>query len=319
MLRKLFFPGWLVCGLLVLAVAAGAGAEESELVIVKFGKLSVKSATAEAKVYVDDMYRGHTDGVIDDIIVGEHDISCRTETQSVSGKFTIKKNEVLTLEARFDEGKLVVIAEREKVEKAEPEKKVKAPAPVPVPAVHKPEKHKKPVVEVKKEERKSPEEERRVLYLNVAKISFENIDEPEVHVKNKVNPSVVSKFTEKDDRSGTYYRTKQGLLLCDAGPCEQRWAATFTYTDEKGEGDTFGLNWKQTVFNGITPGGTSKRELLWCVNGICKNLVDATTVNTAQTVDVARYRLTWTRTSLIIMRLDIMLEVQSAGGKLDAY
>jgi hypothetical protein len=318
MLRRLFNPVWFVCGLLILTGSASVGAEESELVIVKFGKLSVKSTVSEAKVYVDDMYKGHADSLIEDVLVGEHVISCRTETQSVSGRFTIKKDEVVKLEARFNEGKLVAVAEREKIEKAEAEKKVKAQAPAPAPAP-KPEKPKKPVVEAKKEERRSPEEERRALHLNVVKVFFEDIDAQEVLIKTKVNPTVVSKYIEKKDQTGKYYRTKKDLLLCDAGPCEQHWSTTFVYTDEKGESDTFGLTWKQTIFNGITPAGTSKRELLWCLNAACKNLVDATVADTPQTVDLAGYHLIWTRSSLIIRQSDIMKEIVDAGGSLEAY
>jgi len=316
MLRKLVSPVWIVCGLLVLAGPAGAGAEETEITIVKFGKLSVKSAVPETKVYVDDTYRGHADSIIEEIMVGEHVISCRTETQSVSGRFAIKKDETLKLEARFNEGKLIVVAEHEKIEKPEAEKKLKAQAP---PPVHKPEKPKKPVVEAKKEERKSPEEERRAQYLNVVKVFFEDIDAQSIRIRSKVNPAVVSKFVEKKDQTGTYYRTKKDLLLCDAGPCEQHWSATFVYTSEKGESDTFGLNWKQTVFNGITPGGTSKRELLWCVRGECKNLEDETIIESTQTADLAEYHLTWTRSSLVIRRSDIMKEVVDGGGTLEAY
>lgn len=317
MLRKLY-PVLLACGLLVLAGPAGVGAQETEIMIVKFGKLSVKSTVPDARVYVDDTYKGHSDSVIDDIIAGEHAISCRTDTQSVSGRFVVKKDEVLKLEARFDEGKLVSVAERERIEKAEAEKKLKAQAPPPAPAP-KPEKPKKPAVEAKKEEHKNPEEERRALHLNVVKIFFEDIEQQEVLIRSKVNPAVVSKYIEKKDHAGTYYRTKKDLLLCDAGPCEQHWSATFVYTNEKDENDTFGLNWKQTVFNGITPGGTSKRDLLWCVNGSCKNLTDATIAGSAQSVELAGYTLTWTRSSLVIRRSDIMREVVDSGGALEAY
>jgi len=325
MLRKLLYPVWLVCGLLVLAGPVGVGAEEAELIIVKFGKLSVKSTVPEAKVYVDDTYKGHTDSIIDDIMVGEHAISCRTETQTVSGKFSIKKDEVLKLEARFDEGTLTLLVEHPKPAKVEPEKKPEAEKKIEAekktakPAAPKPELPKKPVVVAKKEEKKNPEEERRSLYLNVIKVLFDDIDAQEVRIVHKINPTVVGKFNEKKEQSGTYYRTKKDLLLCDAGPCEQHWSATFSYADEKGESDTFGLNWKQTVFNGITPGGTSKRDLLWCINGACKNLVDATLVNVPQTVEVGRYQLMWTRSSLIIRRSDIMKEVVEAGGALEAY
>jgi hypothetical protein len=323
MVKKLFFPAVLLCGLFVLG-STGFGAEDTEITIVKFGKLSVRSAVPETKVYVDDTYRGYADSVIDEIIVGEHVISCRTETQSVSGRFSIGKNETLKLEARFNEGKLVAVAdrekaerekaEREKLEKAEAEKKLRVQA-----AAHKPEKPKKPAAEAKKEEHKNPEEERRAQYLNVVKVFFEDIDAQVVRIRSTVHPAVITKFTEKKDQTGTYFRTKKDQLLCDAGPCEQHWAATFVYTNEQGEGDTFGLNWKQTVYNGITPGGTSKRELLWCLNRECKHLLDAAVESPAQIADLGAYHLTWTRSSLVIRRSDLIQEIVSAGGTLEAY
>ncbi|HEY6010988.1 MAG TPA: PEGA domain-containing protein, partial [Nitrospirota bacterium] len=297
----------LLGGLFVMGVVFSAQAQEAEpdLVIVKYGKILVKSTLPDARVYVDDVYKGRADSVIENIMVGERVISCRTESQTVSGTFTVRKDEVLKLEARFNEGRLASHVER--IEMPVEEAKPKPPAPKPPAA--KPEKPKKPVVAAKKEEHKSPEEERRELHLNVFKVVFENGDNNAVRVTNKINAKVISKFTEKKDQTGTYYRTKQGILLCDAGPCERQWSATFVYTDEEGKGDAFGLTWKETVFNGITPQGTSRRDLVFCLSGVCKNFADVTAADVPQQLEVGRYHVTWSRSSLIIRRSDIMKEV----------
>jgi hypothetical protein len=317
MMQRVSFLRTMVLFGMIGLLGGSAGAEEADLVIVKYGKVLVKSSLPEAKVYVDDVYKGPADTVIESIIVGEHAISCRSETQSVTGKFAVRKDEVLKLEARFDEGKLVPIVEKAVApEKIEPEiKKPKVEAP-------KLEKPKKPAVEPKKaetkrEEKKNPVEERRELHLAFVKVYFEDVDSQDVRISHKANPKVISKFSDKKSQTGTYYRTKKNILLCDAGPCEQHWSTSFTYTDETGKSDSFGLNWKQTVFNGITPSGTSKRELLVCLNGVCKNLEDA--AGAPQAAELGRYHITWSKSSLVIRRSDIMKEVVDSGGAVEAY
>lgn len=314
MTGKRYVMSALLSGLLVIAALFSIQAQESEpeLVIVKYGKIVVKSSVQDARVFVDDVYKGRPDSIIENIMVGERVISCRTESQSVSGSFTVKRDEVLKLEARFNEGRIVSLVEREKPEQEEAEKK-------PKPAVPKPEKPKKPVVAVKKEERKSPTEERRELHLNVIKVYFENIENEAVRVTHKLNTKVISKYAEKKNQTGTYYRTKQALLLCDAGPCERQWSSTFVYTDEGGKGDAFGLTWRETVFNGITPQGTSKRELLICLNGACSTYADTAAGDTPQKLELGKYQVTWSKSSMVIRRSDIMKEITDAGDSIEAY
>ena len=307
--------GMIIIGIIGLLGAGSARAQESEVVIVKYGKVLVKSSVPETKVYVDDIYKGPAGNVIESVTAGVHAISCRAETQVVSSTFEIKKNEILHLEARFDEGKLISLDVLEKAKKAESEKKSESEKKLKAVPV----KPKKPVTEVKQEERKSPEEERRSLHLNMIKVYFDDIQGHEVHISHKVNPKVSNNYVEKKSHTGTYYRTKKDVLLCDAGPCEQQWSASFVYTDESGKADTISLTWKQTVFNGITPAGTSKRELLYCLNGACEHLEDATIAEKAQVATLGRYPLTWTKSSLIIRRADIMKEITDSGGVVDAY
>lgn len=311
----------LALSLLGLVVFSGihhslAQEQQSDLVIVKYGKLLVKSPVRDARVSVDSVDRGRSDAIIEDIPVGVHTISCRSEAGAASGTFQIRKNEVLKLEARYQEGVLAPLVEPEKVEKEnsekpEPPKKAKAVAPRQAKS--------RPVVEAKKEEKKDPVEERRALHLKIVRVSFDDITAEEAHISYKLNPKVIGKFTEKKARTGTYYRTKKNVLLCDRGPCEQQWSASFAYTDETGKSDSFGLTWKQSVFNGITPAGTSKRTLLACVNGVCETLEDRSPSDTALVRDAGRYHLTWTKSSLVIMRSDLMKEVLDSGGSVEAY
>ncbi len=286
---------------------------ESELIIVKYGSVSVRSLTPDAKVFIDDVYKGAAENIIESVIVGDHFISCRTEKKTVSGTFSVKKNETLRLEARFDEGKLVAIAVPEKkVEQIEVEKKKKV-EPV------RQEKPKKPVpvVIVKREEPKDPQEERRKQHLTTMQIYFEITPSQEIHIFHKANQAVISRYTENKTLTGRYYRTKQNVLLCDAGPCQMGWSATFLYMDEAGKSDAFLLNWKEIVFNGITPSGTSKRVLEWCLAGVCRKLEDTGAADTEQ--EMGRYKLKWTKTSVIIRRVDIMIESVTAGKSLSDY
>ncbi len=312
----------LLCALPGLATKGwGEEAAEPELMIVKYGSLSVRSSVPGAKVYIDDVYKGAADTVIEDITAGDHMISCRTEDKAVTGLFQIRKNETLRLEARFNEGKLAVFKEREpskaEVEKQKPEP-VKAEAekkkPEPVKQEKKP---KKPVAEPKKVEQKNPVEERRKNHLTVMKIQFEISDTQKIQIAHSGVPSI-GKYTEKKDHTGKYYRTKQGILLCDAGPCDLIWSVSFTYNDETGKSDALLLNWKETVFNGITPAGTSKRELECCLNGHCSK-VQTADADMDKEFEMGRYRLSWMNRKVAVRRADIMKEVLDAGRSVDDY
>ena len=63
--------------------------------------------------------------MIESIVVGQHVDFLPDRQGGISGTFQIKKNETLRLEARFDEGKLVLFKQPPKVElvKAEVEKR----------------------------------------------------------------------------------------------------------------------------------------------------------------------------------------------------
>ncbi len=333
MQRKVCYKVSISMGLLMTAalIFAGMGlseeqhkpsqASEPELMIVKYGSVEIKSSVPGARVYVDDINKGSVDDVVESIVVGEHVISCRAGDRAVSGTFHIKKNETLRLEARFDEGRLVVFKQPAKIEPIKAEVEKKKPEPVkpgkpgkPV----KPGKQKQPPAEPKKAEQATPQEERRKTHLNVMRIDYDVTAAQDLKISREA-PPVITKYTIMKNKAGTYYRTKQGIVLCDAGPCELTWSASFIYTDETGKADALLLNWKEIVFNGITPAGTSKRELECCLNGKCWKMQDNNATDTNQEYAIGRYTLRWTKTSVLVRRTDIMEEVLAAGRSLSDY
>jgi hypothetical protein len=326
MRRKAFYLAVFLVGVsLMPGRVPVAVSEEAELVIAKYGSLTVKSAVLDAKVFIDDIASGSVNTVIESVPVGDHVVSCRAEGKAVSGKFSIVKNETLRLEARFDEQQLVDMTEaeraaeaarRKKAEAAKLEEQKKAQAEAKKPEPKKAEVIKKP--EPKKAESKNPKEALRDLHLNIIKI-YPEAEVPEVHVTTKINPQVITKYAETKDQSGKYYRTKQGMLLCEAGPCQKEWSATFVYTDEAGKSDAFLVRWREIVFNGITPAGTSKRELEVCLNGACQKREDNGSSDTARELNMDRYSLGWTRSLIVIRRADVMKEILQSGGDVANY
>ena len=172
---------------------------------------------------------------------------------------------------------------------------------------------------MKKVEQKNPVEDRRKTHLNVMKIKYTVNDSQDVKVDHAGDQRVIGKYNVKKNTSGKYYRTKQGILLCEAGPCEIFWSMTFNYTDETGKADALLLNWKETVFNGITPAGTSRQDLECCLNGQCWKMQEKPGSDDVQEFELGRYRLRWTKSSIIFRRSDIMKEVLDAGRSLDDY
>ncbi len=271
---------------------------EEEFLIVKYGSILVKSDQPEAKVLLNGIAIGHVNTVIDSVITGEHPISCVAGDKTVSGTFMIKKNEVLKLEARFKEGKLVGAADQDTKKKKEAETKLE----------------KKKSEEAKRSE-KSPADERRDIHLNVFRLDFKNREAQEVAISPRYSTKVISGFAESEGQTGKYYKTKSGLLLCETGPCVQEWTSRFFYTDENGKRDAFMVTWKQMVYSGMTPSGTTSREITWCLNGSCKKVEHNDTTKGAASLAFGNYALSWTKESALFRRTDIMKEITDAGGK----
>jgi hypothetical protein len=126
----------------------------------------------------------------------------------------------------------------------------------------------------------------------------------------------VINFTDSKSSSGKFYRNKQNVMLCEAGDCSRDWTGRFFYVDDTGKRDAFLIRWKETVFTGITPGGTSKQELDLCLNGDCKRIALA-----GETVqgNIDRYVLSWNKSAFIIRRADIVKEISDAGGKVPEF
>lgn len=280
---------------------------EPELVIVKYGSLLIKSEPG-TRVYVDGTYKGSANSVIESIVAADHMIECKTEDKSVVGTFSVRKHETLKLEADFDAGKLVLLKEAAKA--PEPVAEKKKPEPV---------KSRKQAPEPKKVEQKNPAEERRKAHLNVMRIDYDISGTQQIKLEHAANQKVISKYTARKNSVGKYYRTKQGMLLCDAGPCELTWNISFIYSDETNQNDALLLKWKETVFNGITPDGTSKQDLECCLNGQCWKMQDKNKSDTGQEFEIGRYRLLWTKTSVTVRRSDIMKEILDAGRSLTDY
>jgi len=228
------------------------------------------------------------------------------------------KNETLRLEERFDEQQLVDTTEaeraeaarRKKTEAAKLEEQRRAAAEVKKPEIKKPES--------KRAETKNSKEAFHNLHLNIIKV-YPETDVPELHVTSKVNPQVITKYVEKKDQSGKYYRTKQGMLLCEAGLCKKEWSATFVYTDEAGKADAFLVRWREITFNGMTPAGTSKRELEVCLNGACQKREDNSAADTVSEMTMDRYSLGWTKSLIVIRRADLLKQLLEAGGDVANY
>ncbi len=172
--------------------------------------------------------------------------------------------------------------------------------------------------------------DRRVPDKNIITVFFEDIDAPEsrisLGISHQLGLKAVGNYAETKKQKGTYSRNQFNVLLCENQPCEQLWFASFVYTDENRKSDKFSLSWKQTVFAGMTPSGTVKRELLFCVNNNCKNLEDTSdsgrcvqltpdnhcksleasaAADAPLTTMTGRYQLTWRKAALVVRRTDV--------------
>jgi hypothetical protein len=267
--------------------AAPAFVQEEEIVIVKYGAVLVKSPLPGAKVYIDDAYKGAAGVVIENVVTGKRAISCRREDRTVSGTFTVKKNETLKLEARFDEGKIVDLSEAEKAG-----------------AGKKKNKEAKRTEGEKRKEQKNGDEERTASSHDVIKVSFEYSPSNDLVVNHSLNPKTIRAFSEKKSRTGTLYRNKNNVVMCQVPPCRAEWAASFISVDETGKSDAFKLTWVETIYEYVSLTGVSKRDLEWCVNAACLNFLDPDASSRAPKPEIEQYALTWTKSSLAIRRTD---------------
>ena len=169
------------------------------------------------------------------------------------------------------------------------------------------------------EARRNTQEIRRRTHLNVVRLAIDRTRQPEIRIAQRPSSSAVSRYAFERKVAGTYYVTKQGVLLCEEGPCTIEWTVKFLYTDESGKVDAFLLQGRDTIFGGMGPTGTSKSRMDWCLNGDCQEVKDMRPDDARKEAIHDRYALFLTKNSMIIRRVDIMKEVLDAGRKLSDY
>jgi hypothetical protein len=327
-------------GVILFAVLMAAGTVLSQE---QAGSVDIRSTLVGTRVYLDDAYVGDADLFLEEVLPGDHVFTLRQGSQRIRGQFRIKPREMLMLEGRFEEDRIVdlkELAREEAVKRAEAEKKAeaerkalalveaekkkepqqKAPAKAPAPVEKKKPEPKKPVVAMAKPTR-SPEEEQRDMHVNIVRVDIDEAEGAgfEVRVSPKVNTKTVINFTDSKGATGKFYRNKQNVLLCQENGCSRDWTGRFFYVDEAGKRDAFLIRWKETVFTGITPAGTSKKEMDLCLNGDCKRITYAAEGDAPAQGSLERYVLTWTKDAFIIRRADLVKEINEAGGKIPDF
>ncbi len=329
------FKGFALFLILLFGGIAGAADQTSP----QDGNIDVRSTLVGTRVYLGDAYVGDADIFLENIAAGEHMITMRQGSQRITGMFTLKPGETLMLEGRFEENRIVdlkEVAREEAAKRAEAEKKAeverKAEAerekerekekkkPAAVAAKPEPKKHeakkpepKKPVVATKQ---RNPEEERRDLHVNILKVEY--TEDPvgvELKFAAKANTKVVTNFNDSSLISGKLYRSKQNYVLCEGTGCSRDWTGRFFYIDDVGKRDAFLIRFRQSVFSGITPSGTTADVMDICLNGDCSQIKYSPGAGGVMQSAIGRYTISWAKSSFILRRTDLMREIIDAGGK----
>jgi len=310
----------LVIALVLALLSAGLAVAQEK---VAPGNIDMRSSLVGGRVYIDDEYKGDADIFIENVKPGEHVITVRQGGQTVGGQFVLRPHETMMLEARFDEGRIVDLkdiareeaAKRSEAErKTEAERKKKEEAPPAKSAEKKKPEQKKAAAAVPKLQ-KSAAEERRDAYLNIIRVTIEDVGATDMKVTQKINEKTVTNFNDSKSSTGKLFRSKQNFLLCESGSCDRDWNGRFFYIDEIGKRDAFLIRWKETVFTGVTPLGTSKLEMDLCLNGDCKRLTYTAEDGATTQSTIDRYVLSWNRTTFTIRRADLLKKITGAGGK----
>jgi hypothetical protein len=298
------------------------------------GNIDVRSTLIGGRVYIDDVYSGDADVFIEDVPAGEHSVAIRHSGQVVRGQFTLKPGETMMLEGRFDENRLVdlkEVAKEEAMKRADAERKAEAERKAAEaehkktePPVAKSQDKKK--VEAKKaapviaavKAPKSAEDDLRDLHLNIIRVDFEDSGVSDLKITPRFNTKVITNFNDGKSIGGKLYRSKQNYLLCESGSCYRDWTGRFFYIDEVGKRDAFLIRHKENVFTGVTPQGTSKLDMDFCLNGDCKRISFPAEGGAVQS-RIDRYVLSWSKNAFTIRRADIMKEITDAGGKVPEF
>ncbi len=91
------------------------GQEEPGVTVGTFG---LRSAPMGAAVYVDDIYKGETDIIVEKVGAGTHKIRFERDGSVLERDFTLDTDETLTLKAHFRDMVIINISAREKEERA---------------------------------------------------------------------------------------------------------------------------------------------------------------------------------------------------------
>lgn len=298
------------------------------------GNIDIRSTLVGTRVYLDDAYVGDADLFLEEVPPGEHIIILRQGSQRVRGEFKLKPGELLMLEGRFDESRIVdlrQIAKEEAEKRAEAARKAEADRKAAEAEAKKQEQlaqkkgkkadkkqEKKAIVAVAKPT-KSADEDALGSHVNILRVEFELSGDVGVKVTPRVNQKIVTNFNDSSSTTGTMYRSKQNYVLCEGDGCFRDWTGRFFYFDDTGKRDAFLIRWRETVFSGITPQGTSKVEVDLCVNGDCKRAAYATEGGAAVRSIVDRYVVSFNRSTLIVRRADLVKEITDKGGKVPDF
>ena len=324
---------------LVMAVLTAGLAVAAEERPAPTGNMDVRSTLVGGRVYIDDVYSGDADVFIEDVPPGEHSVAIRQGGQVIRGQFTLKPGETMMLEGRFEENRIVdlkVVAREEAMKRADAERKAEAER-----RAEADKKKKEPAVTAKAEDKKKVDEKKktddkkkiaavepkkaakgadddpRTLHLNIIRVDFEDVGLSDLKITPKTNAKVISSFNDGKSIGGKLFRSKQHFLLCETGSCYRDWTGRFFYIDEAGKRDAFLIRYKETVFTGVTPQGTSKLQMDLCLNGDCRQIAYNPETGAHSTFD--RYVLSWSKGVFTIRRADLMKEITDAGGKVPEY
>ncbi|MDH4163156.1 MAG: hypothetical protein OEW15_10775 [Nitrospirota bacterium] len=313
--------------LLALALIAGpAYAQEGD----ESANIDIRSTLVGTRVYLADTYVGDADLFLDNVPPGDHMIIMRQGSQRINGQFSVKAGETLMLEGRFEENRIVDLkkvaredamkraeAERkaEEERKAEAEKKKEQAAAVP--EKKKPEPKKPTAAAVKPA--KNAADERRDQYLTLIRVDFNESGSTDVKIVARANAKSTTNFTDNQSTSGKLVRSKQNYTLCDGAECFRDWTGRFFYIDDTGKRDAFLIRWRETIFSGITPQGTSKKDMDLCLNGDCKQITYSPEGSGTIQTPIDRYVLIWAKGNFTIRRADLLKEITDAGGKVPEF
>ncbi len=315
--------------LAVIAVLVVFGAAHAEDESDQGANIDIRSTLVGTRVYLEDTYVGDADLFLESVLPGEHMIIMRQGSQRIAGQFKVKAGETLMLEGRFEEKRIVdlkQVAREDAAKRAEAERKAEderkaaeadrkkreQQAKVPEPK-KKPETKK--VVVASAKPAASQADERLASYLTLLRVDFEERG-TEMKISSRANAKSTTNFTDNSSASGKVYRSKQNYTLCEGSDCSRDWNGRFFYVDDAGKRDAFLVRWREKIFSGITPQGTSKMEMDVCLNGDCKRI---NFQSDGMQVPLERYVLIWAKNNFTIRRADLLKEITDTGGRVPEF